>query len=66
MRIINEHKSKNGKIIQLLERFISITKIEMKTAKKARTPEEYNSSKNLYIETWRSLGLYLKREMNVH
>ena len=38
----------------------------MKTAKKSRTPEEYNSSKNLYIAKWRSIGSSPKREMNVH
>ena len=51
---------------QLLERFTSITKIEMKAEKKSHTLDAYNSSKNLYIATWRSIGSNVKREMNVH
>ena len=58
-------KSKNGNI-QLLEQFASITEIEMKAAKKSRTPDEYNSSKKLYIVTWCSIELNPKRKMNAH
>ena len=58
-------KSKNGNC-QLFKRFTFITETEMKAAKKSRTSDEYNSSKNLYIATWRLIGSNVKREMNVH
>jgi len=58
-------KSKNGNC-QLLDRFTAITETEMKAAKKSRTLDEYNSSKNMYIATWRSIGTNIKREMNTN
>jgi len=38
----------------------------MKAAKKSRTSDKYNSSKNMYIATWRSIGTSVKREMNMN
>ena len=58
-------KIKNGNC-QLLERFTSITETEMNVANKSCTSDEYNSSKNLYIATWCSIGSNPKREMNAH
>ena len=57
---------KNGKIVQLLNRFNSISETEMKNAKKARTLEEYNLDKNMYISVWLSLSLGPKREIKTH
>ena len=58
-------KSKNG-TCQLLDRFTSITDIDMKAVKKSRTLDEINSLKNMYIVTWRSIRSDVKHEMNVN
>ena len=58
-------KSKNCNC-QLLDRFTSITELEMKAAKKSRTTDKHNSAKNMYIATWRLIGMKVKREMNAN